>query len=175
MHLLTQKMYNENKGSHTINEVIYMATTKRNTLITPTLPEDITKDELSLVRSYLLLTFIHKVFERDCRVIGKSGLFKNPQLYMELVSSATKKTSLMLQEVTRELTSHQLKINTIRQDQRGVTAEYTCRGYSGDIHILWPGFRNEMMLRMRAYLGLGAELASVLPREERVEQMALSF
>lgn len=152
-----------------------MATTKRNTLITPTLPEDITKDELSLVRSYLLLTFIHKVFERDCRVIGKSGLFKTPQLYMELVSSATKKTSLMLQEVTRELTSHQLKISTVRQDQRGVTAEYNCRGYVGEIHILWPGFRNEMMQRMRAYLGLGAELAAVLPREERVEQMALSI
>jgi hypothetical protein len=31
-----------------------------------------------------------------------------------------------------------------------------------------------MMLRMRAYLGLTSELA-VLPREERVEQMALSI
>lgn len=53
-----------------------MATTTRTTLNTPIIPEDITKDELSLVRSYLLLTFIHKVFERDCRVIGRSGLFK---------------------------------------------------------------------------------------------------
>lgn len=151
-----------------------MATTKRRSLNTPTIPEDITKDELSLVRSYLLLTFIHKVFERDCRVIGKSGLFKTPQLYMELVSSATKKTSLMLQEVTRELTAHHLKITTIRQDQRGVEAQYACRGYVGELHILWPGFRNEMMLRMRAYLGLNPEL-SVLPGKESVEQMALSI
>ncbi|WP_379144792.1 hypothetical protein [Paenibacillus sp. sgz500992] len=151
-----------------------MATTKRSTLITPAILEDITKDELSLVRSYLLLTFIHKVFERDCRVIGKSGLFKTPQLYMELVSSATKKTSLMLQEVTRELASHHLKITTIRQDQRGVEAQYTCRGYVGEINILWPGFRNEMMLRMRAYLGLNPELA-VLPKEDSVEQMAMSI
>jgi hypothetical protein len=151
-----------------------MATTKRSSLNTATLPEDITKDELSLVRSYLLLTFIHKVFERDCRVIGKSGLFKTPQLYMELVSSATKKTSLMLQEVTRELTAHHLKVTTIRQDQRGVEAQYTCRGYAGEMNILWPGFRNEMMLRMRAYLGLNPELA-VLPQNPSVEQMALSI
>jgi hypothetical protein len=151
-----------------------MATTKRSTLITPAIPEDITKDELSLVRSYLLLTFIHKVFERDCRVIGKSGLFKTPQLYMELVSSATKKTSLMLQEVTRELAAHHLKITTIRQDQRGVEAQYACRGYVGEINIPWPGFRNEMMLRMRAYLGLNPELA-VLPKEDSVEQMAMSI
>ncbi|CAH1190347.1 hypothetical protein PAECIP111892_00118 [Paenibacillus auburnensis] len=151
-----------------------MATTNRSTLNTPTIPEDITKDELSLVRSYLLLTFIHKVFERDCRVIGKSGLFKTPQLYMELVSSATKKTSLMLQEVTRELTSRNLKITTVRQDQRGVEAQYTCRGYTGEINIQWPGFRSEMMQRMRAYLGLNPELA-VLPKPESVEQMAMSI
>ncbi|CAM4344249.1 hypothetical protein [Paenibacillus typhae] len=151
-----------------------MATTTRTTLNTPTIPEDITKDELSLVRSYLLLTFIHKVFERDCRVIGRSGLFKTPQLYMELVTGATKKTSLMLQEVTRELTSHNLKITTIRQDQRGVEASYACRGYTGEINIQWPGFRNEMMQRMRAYLGLNPELA-VLSKNESVEQMAMSI
>lgn len=151
-----------------------MATTNRIPPNTPTLPEDITKDELSLVRSYLLLTFIHKVFERDCRVIGKSGLFKTPQLYMELVSGATKKTSLMLQEVTRELASRQLKIITIRQDQHGVEAQYSCRGYTGEINIQWPSFRSEMMQRMRAYLGLNPEL-TVLPKSENVEQMAMSI
>lgn len=148
-----------------------MATTNLNTSI---IDEDITKEELSLVRSYLLLTFIHKVFERDCRVISKSGLFKTPQLYMELLSGATKKTSLMLQEVTRELSSRDLKITTVRQDQRGVVALYSCRGYQGEMNILWPGFRREMMLRMRAYLGLSTEL-SMLTREESTAQLALSI
>lgn len=148
-----------------------MATTNLNTSI---IDEDITKEELSLVRSYLLLTFIHKVFERDCRVISKSGLFKTPQLYMELLSGATKKTSLMLQEVTRELSSRDLKITTVRQDQRGVEALYSCRGYQGEMNILWPGFRREMMLRMRAYLGLSTEL-SMLTREESTAQLALSI
>jgi hypothetical protein len=147
-----------------------MATTKTST---PYIAEEITKDELSLVRSYLLLTFIHKVFERDCRVIGKSGLFKTPQLYMEIVSGGAKKTSMMLQEVKRELTSRNLKITTVRQDQRGVEALYTCRGYVGEMNILWPGFRREMMLRMRAYLGLGAEFS--IASTEEVEQLALSI
>ncbi|MHA6529834.1 hypothetical protein [Paenibacillus sp. BAC0078] len=151
-----------------------MATTKRNPLHSVALPEEITPSEMSLVRSYLLLTFIHKVFERDCRVIGKSGLFKTPQLYMELVSGATKKTSLMLQEITRELNAHNLKITTVRQDQRGVEAQYSCRGYTGEMNIPWPGFRNEMMQRMRAYLGLSPEIHSI-PREETAEQMALSI
>lgn len=47
-----------------------MATIKLNTSI---IDEEVTKEELSLVRSYLLLTFIHKVFERDCRVISRSN------------------------------------------------------------------------------------------------------
>ena len=148
-----------------------MATTK---IPTPDTAKDITQEELSLVRSYLLLTFIHKVFERDCRVIGKSGLFKTPQLYMELVSTGAKKTSLMLQEVKRELDLHGLRIITIRQDTHGVEALYNCRDYPGELNILWPGFRREMMLRMRAYLGLATEF-SVLSRDEHVEQLAMSL
>jgi hypothetical protein len=148
-----------------------MATTKLNTSI---IDEIVTQEEMSLIRSYLLLTFIHKVFERDCRIISKSGLFKTPQLYMELLSGATKKTSLMLQEVTRELSSHHLKITTVRQDQRGVEALYSCRGYQGEMNILWPGFRREMTLRMRAYLGLSTEL-SMLSRDESSTQLALSI
>ncbi|MFF2907175.1 hypothetical protein [Paenibacillus sp. NPDC057934] len=148
-----------------------MATTKSNNSNSI---EEITKDELSLVRSYLLLTFIHKVFERDCRVIGKSGLFKTPQLYVELVSGGAKKASMMLQEVNRELTSRHLKISTVRQDQRGVEAQYNCRGYIGEMNILWPGFRREMMLRMRAYLGLPTD-SSILSQEESVVQLALSI
>ncbi|MCL6604302.1 MAG: hypothetical protein K6T94_15665 [Paenibacillus sp.] len=148
-----------------------MATTKISTQDTA---QDITPEELSLVRSYLLLTFIHKVFERDCRVIGKSGLFKTPQLYMELVSTGAKKTSLMLQEVKRELDLHDLRITTIRQDVHGVEARYNCRDYPGELNVLWPGFRREMMLRMRAYLGLANEF-SVITREEHVEQLAMTL
>ncbi|NGM84484.1 hypothetical protein G5B47_18910 [Paenibacillus sp. 7124] len=129
-----------------------------------------TQEELSLVRSYLLLTFIHKVFERDCRAIGKSGLFKMPQLYMELVSIGAKKTALMLQEVKRELESQNIIVSTIRQDQKGVEAQFKCRGIAGEMHIQWPSFRREMTLRMRAYLGLAGEF-SIHAREESSNQV----
>lgn len=145
--------------------------TKPNT--TPV--SDITPDELTLVRSYLLLTFIHKVFERDCRVIGKSGLFKTPQLYTELISGAAKRTSVMLQEVTRELGDHRLKVSNIRQDERGVEVKYNCRGTAGEFNIAWNGFRSEMMVRMRAYLGLSSEPAVFPGTSGQPEQMALSF
>ncbi|MNV57391.1 hypothetical protein D3C71_1497200 [compost metagenome] len=151
------------------NEVIQMAATakvNRN--------QEANQEELSLVRSYLLLTFIHKVFERDCRAIGKSGLFKMPQLYMEMVSIGAKKTALMLQEVKRELESADIVISTVRQDQHGVEAQYKCRGTAGDICIEWPSFRREMTVRMRAYLGLAGEFPTAA-RDEKVIPFALSI
>ncbi|AIQ12423.1 hypothetical protein [Paenibacillus durus] len=136
--------------------------------------QEATQEELSLVRSYLLLTFIHKVFERDCRAIGKSGLFKMPQLYMEMVSIGAKKTAVMLQEVKRELDSQNVVITTVRQNQHGVEAGYKCRGIAGEMQIEWPSFRREMTLRMRAYLGLAGEF-SIQAREERSGHMAVSI
>ena len=35
--------------------------------------------------------FIHKVFERDCRIIQESGVFKSPQLYVEIVGNGAKR------------------------------------------------------------------------------------
>ena len=114
----------------------------------------ITPEERSLIKSYLLLLYIHKVFERDCRIIQESGIFKSPQLYVELVGSSAKRAAIMLREIKRELMAHTVKVLEIRPRDTGIEARFACRGYIGSMDILWPSFREEMMLRMRAYLGL---------------------
>ena len=114
------------------------------------------EDELSLIKSYLLLLFIQKVFERDFKIITESGVFKTPQLYSELLFNAARQTSILFAEVKREITKRNMKIIDVHQKESGVEATYSCRGYVGDFCILWPAFRNEMLIRMRAYLGLHA-------------------
>ncbi|KKO52769.1 hypothetical protein [Paenibacillus sp. DMB20] len=114
----------------------------------------ITSEERSLIKSYLLLLFIHKVFERDCRIIQESGVFKTPQLYVELVGNGAKRAAVLLKEIKQEFGSRMIKVFEIRRDRDGVKARYACRGYIGSMEILWPSFREEMMIRMRAYLGL---------------------
>lgn len=116
----------------------------------------ITPEERSLIKSYLLLLFIHKVFERDCRIIQDSGVFKTPQLYVELVGNGAKKAAVLLKEIKQELASRAIKVFEMNKDREGVKARYACRGYIGSMEILWPSFREEMMARMRAYLGLDA-------------------
>lgn len=114
----------------------------------------ITSEERSLIKSYLLLMFIHKVFERDCRIIQESGVFKTPQLYVEVVGNGAKRAAILLREVKQEFTSRTIKVFDIHRDHNGIEARYACRGYVGSMEILWPSFREEMMSRMRAYLGL---------------------
>lgn len=114
----------------------------------------ITTEERSLIKSYLLLIFIHKVFERDCRIIQESGVFKTPQLYVEIVGNGAKRAAILLREIKQEFASRTIKVFEIQRGLHGIEARYACRGYVGSIELLWPTFREEMMSRMRAYLGL---------------------
>lgn len=114
----------------------------------------VTREERALIKSYLLLMYIHKVFERDCRIIQESGVFKTPQLYVEVVGNGAKRAAVLLREVKQEFIKRAIKVYDVGQSQEGIQARYACRGYIGSINILWPSFREEMMDRMRAYLGL---------------------
>ncbi|WP_237391688.1 hypothetical protein [Paenibacillus dendrobii] len=114
----------------------------------------ITQDELSLIKSYLLLQFIHKVFDRDLRIMKESGVFKTPELYMEVLAGGDRQALMLLSEVKREFKSRRIRVYQVGQDERGIEAEYVCRGYTGEMNILWPAFRSEMLARMKAYLGL---------------------
>ncbi|WP_234489427.1 hypothetical protein [Paenibacillus sp. S28] len=125
-----------------------------------------TSEEASLIKSYLLLIFIHKVFERDIRIMEESGVFKTPQLYSELIVNGDRQAGTLLAEVKREMKRRKIRILRILQDDAGVRAEYSCRGYTDEMNILWPAFRNEMLVRMRVYLGLdpfSPEDRSLLP------------
>ena len=72
--------------------------------------------------------------------------------------------AVLLREVKQEFTKRAIKVYDIGQNQDGIQARYACRGYIGSMNILWPSFREEMMDRMRAYLGL------VSPETESSEQ-----
>ncbi|CAM2956059.1 hypothetical protein PASE110613_09455 [Paenibacillus sediminis] len=113
----------------------------------------ITNDELSLIKSYLIYIFIQRVFERDSKIMEQSGVFKTPELYIEVVQTAIDRVSLLLREAKKQFQQHHIRVYSIKQSDAGITAHYECRGYHGQMNILWSTFRAEMMKRMRAYLG----------------------
>ncbi|MFM9278661.1 hypothetical protein [Paenibacillus jiagnxiensis] len=118
----------------------------------------VTKEDFALIKNYLLLLFIQKVFERDSHILEDSGVLKTPDLYVELVNSGADRTGILMSEVKHEFRKRGIAVHHIRQNESAVQASYICGDSEGEISIPMPEFRQEMYERMRAYLGLSTSL-----------------
>ncbi len=112
-------------------------------------------EERSLVKSYLLLTYIQKKFDRDARAMEHQDSLDNHALYMEIIQGGTDRTNLLLSEVRRDLRKHQLRLYEVNQSENSVEAQILCKGHHGTFRIPADEFRLEASARMRAYVGLG--------------------
>ncbi|GGF91410.1 hypothetical protein [Paenibacillus aceti] len=110
------------------------------------------EEELALIKSALLLKFVRHVFQRDARILEQSGVLKSPEIYVEMIQGGEQRAALVLSEIQSEFRKRNIKLYQIRQDENGIWADYTCRGYRGEMRILWSGLRHEINSRMRAYL-----------------------
>ncbi|MEC0180886.1 hypothetical protein P4H61_05185 [Paenibacillus peoriae] len=130
-----------------------------------------TQNELSLVKSYLLLTFIQKVFERDSLILEESGVLKTPGLYVEMINAGVDRTGILLSEVKHEFNKCHIRVVDVQQNLSGVYATYISNGNKEQFSMAMPVFRKEMYERMRAYLGLSTSMphtaAFPLPEKHR--------
>ncbi len=129
------------------------------------------QNELSLVKSYLLLTFIQKVFERDSLILEESGVLKTPGLYVEMINAGVDRTGILLSEVKHEFNKCHIRVVDVQQNLSGVHATYISNGNKKQFSMAMPVFRKEMYERMRAYLGLSTSMphtaAFPLPEKHR--------
>lgn len=119
---------------------------------------DTTQHEWSLVKSYLLLTFIQKVFERDSLILEESGMLKTPDLYVEMVNAGVDRTGILLSEIKHEFNKYHIQVLDIQQNHSGVHATYISKGNKEQFSMAMPAFRKEMYERMRAYLRLSTSM-----------------
>lgn len=129
----------------------------------------IKEEELALIKSALLLSFLQKVFQRDARILEQSGLLKSPEAYVELIHGGEHRVALVLSEIHGKFRERNIQIERIHQDENGIQAEYRCRGYHGKMRILWAGLQREVSSRMRAYLNGSAPVPGP-SRRERTEK-----
>ncbi|MDP1511147.1 hypothetical protein L8C07_10420 [Paenibacillus sp. CMAA1739] len=130
---------------------------------------DTTQHQCSLVKSYLLLTFIQKVFERDSLILEESGVLKTPDLYVEMVNAGIDRTGILLSEIKHEFKKYQIRVLDIQQNHSGVHATYIYKSAKEQFSMPMPAFRKEMYERMRAYLGLPTSMphTAALPLPEK--------
>lgn len=116
-----------------------------------------TRDELSLIKSYLLLTHILKVFDNDAQKLKSEATMPTSSLYIEMIRSASQCAAMLLSGIRREFKKRYIRICEVKHGETGVDTDYLCRGLHGTMHIDSESFRSETDLRMRAYLSLQTE------------------
>ncbi|EXG83335.1 hypothetical protein [Saccharibacillus sacchari] len=115
-----------------------------------------TRDELSLIKSYLLLTHILKTFENDAKKLESDTPTQTSTLYTEMIRNASRCAAVLLSGIRREFKKRSIRMCEVQHSEKGVDADYLCRGLHGTMHIDHAPFHNEMELRMRAYLGISS-------------------
>jgi len=113
-----------------------------------------TQDEVSLIKSYLLLTRILKAFENDAKKLESDAPMQTSTLYTEMIRQASRCAATLLSGIRSEFKKSQIRVCEVTHSEQGVDADYLCRGLHGTLHIDDQPFHQEMNLRMRAYMGL---------------------
>ncbi|GJM84112.1 hypothetical protein HMSSN139_66080 [Paenibacillus sp. HMSSN-139] len=116
------------------------------------MPRDITNEDQSYVKLYIMLPMILSAFERDKKLAEQT--FKTPRPYVTLIGNAIKRVEDDCREVRRMFRLHGLKVYEERRTESGIHARYLCRGYHHEITLLWPLVKAESSVLMEKYLGL---------------------
>lgn len=116
------------------------------------MPRELTNEDQSYVKLYIMLPLILSAFERDKKLIEQT--FKTPGPYVTLIGNAIKRVEDDHREVRRKFRLQGLKVYEERRTESGIQARYLCRGYHYDMTLLWPLIKAESSVLMEKYLGL---------------------
>lgn len=110
-------------------------------------------EEQNLIRSYLQLLLVNRIFHRDMQVLTKHPILRTPILYIEVLSSGMERVSLLMSELQMEFQRKHISIAQIKSNKEGIWAEATIREKEVRIDLPLSQYKNELYTRMRVYLG----------------------
>lgn len=122
-----------------------------------TLP--IETEDRELVRSQLLLTLVLTVFERDKRAV--TSALKTPGPYVDAIDRAMDGVTTELKRVRATMRKRGVKVYEEEREDNRVVIRFHCRGYRGEMALLWNYVGAEVGELMRRFLG-------VTPLSERI-------
>ncbi|MCM3783085.1 hypothetical protein M3231_08855 [Neobacillus mesonae] len=110
-------------------------------------------EEHTLIKSYLQLLIVIRIFNRDLRILGKYDGLKTPELYTEMIRSGIERVSVLLDEVGKEFKRLGIHIKSTNFHGGEITADAYIRGETVQIHIPDTTYKDELYKRMQIYLG----------------------
>jgi hypothetical protein len=116
------------------------------------MPPQLTSEESSYVKLFIILPLILSAFERDKRIMESA--LKTPKPYVTLLNNAIKQVEGEHKEVRRKFRLHGLKVYEERHSELGIEAKYLCRGYHYNMSLSWSLIKAESTVLMEKFLGL---------------------
>lgn len=110
-------------------------------------------EEHTLIKSYLQLLMVIKIFKRDLQVMSNHAGLKTPELYMEMIRAGIARVAVLLDEVEEEFRRMDIHLNRVDIYDGAIRALASIRGHR--VHIYIPGtiYKDELFKRMQVYLG----------------------
>lgn len=115
-------------------------------------PHNLSSEDQSYIKLYLLLPLILSAFERDKKIAEK--VFKTPRPYINMIESAMRKVDADLKEVRKRFRELGLKVYEEQRTDDFIIAKYLCRGYHYDMTLNVKLVVAESSVLMEKYLGL---------------------
>ncbi|MCM3130258.1 MULTISPECIES: hypothetical protein [unclassified Paenibacillus] len=110
-------------------------------------------EEHTLIKSYLQLLMVIKIFNRDLQVMSNHAELKTPELYMEIIRAGIARVAVLLDEVQEEFRRMDIHLNSVNLYDGEIQAMASIRGHLVHIHIPGTKYKDELYKRMQIYLG----------------------
>ncbi|MCR8641419.1 hypothetical protein NV379_02005 [Paenibacillus sp. N1-5-1-14] len=112
-----------------------------------------TKDDIRLVKDFMMLPIVMDVLEADIDSMHKSNL-KMPKIYTKALKAAQNKILVDVSDVKKLLRVNGIKIYDQRRTNLGLEADYMCRGYHHKTSLLWSIVKSDVQERLCKYMSI---------------------
>lgn len=109
------------------------------------------KEELALVKRFIIMPFVLKVLDHDIGVMQRSTL-KMPSVYERVLKGIQDQVLLEMVITRRMMKERGVHVYEQRKTDTGIRAKYICRGYHHDFALLWGLVRAEVETTLQGYV-----------------------
>ncbi|HUC93303.1 MAG TPA: hypothetical protein VMS09_14965 [Paenibacillus sp.] len=109
-----------------------------------------TKEELAMVKRYVLLGIVMRILDNDIGVVGSSAA-KLPRFYESMLRGLQDRVLLEMAAIRKGFRESGIKVYNERRETDGLTAEYVCRGYHHRFTMRWGFVKTEAERLLKGY------------------------
>jgi hypothetical protein len=125
-------------------------------------PQEVSNDELVLVKDCIIYPVILDVLERDIQKIKLVDL-KIPMVYLNNLKHIQHLVTRELTDINKELRNRGIKIYEQEKSvHKGISAKYLCRGYTHEISFLPSLIRSCVVIKVSVLLNLDYSSGGIL-------------